>query len=149
MIFRNLSRRRAARGLLASMAALPGAAEATGPFVSHKLVLQLSDEIAAKQALIISVANNLLVLYGPDTVAIEVVCFADGIALLRAESPRRAEVDALIQQGVVFDICMNTVDTIERETGKKLSLNPHAVPVQAGVATILERAEHGYVVVRP
>ena len=30
----------------------------------------------------------------------------------------RAEVDSLVSQGVQFDVCMNTVETIERETGK-------------------------------
>jgi len=49
----------------------------------------------------------------------------------------------------VFDICMNTVDTIERETGKKLDLNPKAVHVVAGVAQILELADKGYTLVRP
>ncbi len=148
-MFFNLSRRRMAGGVLAGMTALPTAVRADGPFVSRKLVLQLSDSSVSKQALIISVSNNLLVLYGPDTIAIEVVCFAEGISLLRIENPRRAEVDALVQQGVVFDVCMNTVDTIERESGNHVALNPNAVRVQAGVATIIERAERGYVIVRP
>ena len=53
-------------------------------------------------------------LYGPDKIAIEVVAFGPGIDLLRADSPNRAAVDSLISQGVRFDVCMNTVDTIER-----------------------------------
>ena len=65
--------------------------------------------------------------YDPDKIAIEVVAFGPGIDLLRAESPNRARVDSLISQGVRFDVCMNTVDTIERETGKHVDLNPKAV----------------------
>ena len=119
------------------------------PFAEHRLILQLSDREPAKQALVLSVAYNLIKYYGPDKIAMEVVAFGPGIDLLLANSPNRAKVDSLISQGVVFDICMNTVDTIERETGKKLDLNPKAVHVEAGVAQILALAEKGYTLVRP
>jgi len=118
------------------------------PFAEHHLVLQLSDGEEAKQALVISVAYNLLKAYGPDKIAIEVVAFGPGIDLLRAESPNRARVDSLISQGVQFDICMNTVDTLQRE-GKQVNINPKAVRVQVGVARILTLTEKGYTLVRP
>lgn len=126
-----------------------GAASPDKPFAEHHLALQLSDDDAKKQALIISVANNLLKFYGPDKIAIEVVTFGPGIALTRADSPNRAYVDSLISQGVQFDICMNTVDTVERETGHKVPLNPKAKQVEAGVAQILALTEKGYTLVRP
>lgn len=119
------------------------------PFAEHRLTLQLSDREPAKEALVLSVAYNLIKYYGPDKIAIEVVAFGPGIDLLLANSANRAKVDSLISQGVVFDICMNTVDTIERETGKKLDINPKAVRVVAGVAQILELAQKGYTLVRP
>jgi len=118
------------------------------PFAEHRLVLQLSDREPDKQALLISVANNLLKFYGPDKIAIEVVAFGAGIDLLRAESPNRARVDSLVSQGVQFDICMNTVDTLERE-GKHVKINPKAVKVQVGVARILALTEKGFTLVRP
>jgi intracellular sulfur oxidation DsrE/DsrF family protein len=55
----------------------------------------------------------------------------------------------LIAQGVKFDVCLNTVDSIERETGKRPAIIPAAVPVQVGVAQILSLAENGYTLVRP
>lgn len=119
------------------------------PFAEHRLILQLSDRDPAKEALVLSVAYNLIGYYGPDKIAIEVVAFGPGIDLLLADSPKRAMVDSLISQGVVFDVCMNTVDTVERNTGKKLALNSKAVHVAAGVAQILELAEKGYTLVRP
>jgi hypothetical protein len=119
------------------------------PFAEHRLIIQLSDREPAKQALALSVPNNLLKFYDPDKISIVVVAFGPGIDLLRAESPSRARVDSLIAQGVEFDVCMNTVDTIERETGKKVALNPKAVKVQVGVARILELTEKGYTLVRP
>jgi intracellular sulfur oxidation DsrE/DsrF family protein len=118
------------------------------PFAEHHLVLQLSDSEQDKQALVISIAYNLLKAYDPDKIAIEVVAFGPGIDLLRAESPNRARVDSLIAQGVQFDICMNTVDTLERE-GKHVNINPKAVKVQVGVARILALTEKGYTLVRP
>ena len=118
------------------------------PFAERHLVLQLSDRAPDKQALVLSVAYNLLKAYDPDKIAIVVVAFGPGIDLLRAKSPNRAKVDSLISQGVQFDICMNTVDTLERE-GNHVDINPKAVRVQVGVARILELAGKGYTLVRP
>ena len=123
---------------------LPGSA-----FVEHRLALQLSDRDPHKHALVLSVANNVLKFYGPDLVAIEVVTFGPGIDLLRADSPDRVGVDSLVAQGVRFYICMNTVDTIARETGVRPALNDRAVPVEAGVAQLLKLAEAGFTLVRP
>ena len=119
------------------------------PFAEHKIVLQLSDNDPHKQALVISIANNLLKFYDPDKVAIEVVAFGPGIDLLRSESPSRKQVESLIAQSVRFDVCLNTVDTIERETGRRPDIMPGATPVQVGVGQILLLAENGYTFVRP
>jgi intracellular sulfur oxidation DsrE/DsrF family protein len=119
------------------------------PFAEHRIVLQLSDNDQGKQGLVISVAYNLLKLYDPDKVAIEVVTFGPGIDLLRPENPNRKLVESLVAQGVVFDVCLNTVDTIERETGKRLDIIPVAIPVQVGVGQILSLTENGYTLVRP
>ena len=119
------------------------------PFAEHKIVLQLSDGEARKQALVLSVANKLLKAYDPDKIAIEVVAFGPGIDLLLSSSERRKQVESLIAQGVRFDICLNTVDTIERETGKRPDFIPAATPVQVGVGQILFLSESGYTLVRP
>jgi hypothetical protein len=143
------------RSVVALLAfALVGAAAAQTPplqdkpFAEHRLVMQLSDNSQDKQLLVLSVAYNLLAAYDPDKIAIEVVTFGPGIDLLRAENPNRARVDSLISQGVQFDICMNTVDTLERE-GKHVDINPKAVKVQVGVGRILQLTEKGYTLVRP
>jgi len=119
------------------------------PFAEHRIVLQLSDSDARKQSLVISVAYNLLKLYDPDKVAIEVVAFGPGIDLLRPDNTNRKLVESLVAQGVRFDICLNTVDTIERETGKRPEFIAGATPVQVGVGQILSLAENGYTLVRP
>jgi uncharacterized protein len=119
------------------------------PFAEHRIALQLSDNDPKKQSLVISVANNLLKFYDPDKVAIEVVTFGPGIDLLRPDNSNRKLVESLVAQGVRFDLCLNTVDTIERETGKRPDIIPAATPVQVGVGQILSLTENGYTLVRP
>ena len=119
------------------------------PFAEHRIALQLSDNDPKKQALVISVAYNLLKAYDPDKVAIEVVAFGPGIDMLRTENTNRKLVESLVAQGVRFNVCLNTVDTVERETGKRPEIIPAAVPVQVGVGQILALTENGYTLVRP
>jgi intracellular sulfur oxidation DsrE/DsrF family protein len=145
-----------ARTMLAALVlTLPIAAQAQPallpdkPFAEHRLALQLSDNDPKKEGLIISIANNLLKAYDPDKIAIEVVTFGPGIDLLRPENPNRQRVESLIAQGVKFDVCLNTVDSIERETGKRPAIIPLAIPVQVGVAQILTLTENGFTLVRP
>jgi intracellular sulfur oxidation DsrE/DsrF family protein len=119
------------------------------PFAEHRIVLQLSDNDPRKQGLVLSVASNLMKFYDPDKVAIEVVAFGPGIELLRPDNPNRKMVESLVAQGARFDICLNTVDTLERENGKRPEFIAAATPVQVGVAQILFLTENGYTLVRP
>jgi intracellular sulfur oxidation DsrE/DsrF family protein len=134
---------------VASIASAEPAPLPDKPFAEHRIVLQLSDGDARKQSLVISVAYNLLKLYDPDKVAIEVVTFGPGIDLLSPGNTNRKLVESLIAQGVRFDICLNTVDTIERESGKRPEFIAGATPVQVGVGQILSLTENGYTLVRP
>jgi intracellular sulfur oxidation DsrE/DsrF family protein len=141
-----------AASLLAMIPLIAGAQPAPlpdKPFAEHRIVLQLSDSDPTKQGLVISVAYNLLKAYDPDKVAIEVVTFGPGIDLLRPDNSNRKRVESLVAQGVRFDVCLNTVDTIERETGKRPDIIPVAIPVQVGVGQILSLTENGYTLVRP
>jgi intracellular sulfur oxidation DsrE/DsrF family protein len=142
--------------IVALMAAMiPSAARAQPaplpdkPFAEHRVVLQLSDNDPKKQGLVISVAYNLLKAYDPDKVAIEVVTFGPGVDLLRTDNVNRKLVESLVAQGVRFDVCLNTVDTVERETGKRPEIIAAATPVQVGVGQILSLTENGYTLVRP
>ena len=119
------------------------------PFAEHKIVLQLSENDPKTQGLVISVANNLMKFYDPDKVAIEVVAFGPGIDLLKPDNPNRKAVESLVAQGVRVDICLNTVDTLEREVGKRPEFLSVATPVQVGVAQILFLTENGYTLVTP
>ena len=139
--------------LLIAFAAMPARAQQAPlqdkPFAEHKIVLQLSDNDPRKQGMVISVANNLMKFYDPDKIAVEVVAFGPGIDLLKPDNPNRKQVESLVAQGARVDICLNTVDTLERETGKRPEFIAAATPVQVGVAQILLLTENGYTLVRP
>lgn len=120
------------------------------PFAEAFIILQLSDRDPAKQDAVLDVANNLIKYYGgPDVVDVEVIAFGAGIDLLFSGNTREQRISSLVESGVRFVACMNTVDTIERKTGKRPALNEHSIPVQTGVAHVVERVRQGYVLVRP
>jgi intracellular sulfur oxidation DsrE/DsrF family protein len=133
------------------IAALPTPAQDDDkPFAEARIVLQAADGDAESQTRVLSVANNLIKHYGgPDFVDIEIVAYGPGISLLYPDYPDGERVSSLLANGVRFVACGNTLDTIERQTGKRPEVLPAAIRVQTGVARIVERAQQGFVVVRP
>jgi intracellular sulfur oxidation DsrE/DsrF family protein len=120
------------------------------PFAEAHVVLQLADGDAKTQARVLSVANNLIKHYGgPDFVDIEIVAYGPGISLLYPDNVNSQRISSLLANDVRFVGCMNTVETIERKTGKRPDLISETIPVQTGVARLIERATQGFVVIRP
>lgn len=118
------------------------------PFAEKHVVLQLSDQ--ANEAVVIDTANNLIKNYGgPDMIDIEIVSFGKGIRLMYEGGPQQARIASLVENGVRFYVCKNTLETIERTEGKRPELNKNAILVQAGVAHIIDRVDAGYTLVRP
>jgi intracellular sulfur oxidation DsrE/DsrF family protein len=140
-------------GLVAGSVAAqePGsAATEEKPFAEAFIILQLSDQEPIKQDAVLDIANNLIKHYGsPDLVDIEIVAFGPGMRLLLEGNTRSQRISSLVESGVRFVGCMNTIDTMERKTGKRPPLNEHTIPVQTGVAHVVERVRQGYVLVRP
>lgn len=120
------------------------------PFAEAFILLQLSEQDPVKQDAVLNIANNLIKHYGsPDLVEIEIVAFGPGMRLLLAGNTREVRISSLVESGVRFVGCMNTIDTMERETGKRPALNEHTIPVQTGVAHVVDRVREGYVLVGP
>jgi len=129
---------------------VPGDISGDKPFAEARVALQLSDGGDEHQTRVLSVANNLIKHYGgPDFIDIEVVAFGPGLALLFADNQNLERISSLAANGVRFIGCINTLDTIERTTGKRPELNPLTIPVQTGVAHLVERAGQDFVIVRP
>lgn len=118
------------------------------PFAEKHVVLQLSDQAA--ETVVLDTANNLIKNYGgPDMIDIEIVTFGKGVRLLFADSPHLTRIASLVDNGVRFYVCKNTLDTMERKQGKRPDINPAAISVQAGVAHIIDRVDEGYILIRP
>ncbi len=126
------------------------AEESEKPFAEAHIVLQLADGDAKSQARVLSVANNLIKHYGgPDFVDIEIVTYGPGISLLYPDNPNRERISSLMVNEVRFVGCLNTIETIARQTGKRPELIAETILVQTGVARLVERAQQGYVIIRP
>jgi len=118
------------------------------PFAEKHVILQLSDQ--ANEAVVLDTANNLIKNYGgPDMIDIEIVTFGKGVRLMYAESEHQVRIASLVDNGVRFYVCLNTLDTIERTSGERPKINPNAIMVQAGVAHIIDRVDDGYILIRP
>lgn len=118
------------------------------PFAEKHVILQLSDQIA--ETVVLDTANNLIKNYGgPDMIDIEIVTFGKGVRLMFADSPHQVRIASLVENGVRFYVCKNTLDTMERKQGSRAEINPVAISVQAGVAHIIDRVDEGYILIRP
>ena len=135
---------------LAGAQALAAGNEDDKPFAEARIVLQMADGDEESQARVLNVANNLIKHYGgPDFVDIEIVAYGPGLSLLFPDNANRERISSLLTSEVRFVACLNTVESIERATGKRPELIPEAVRVQTGVARLVERAQQGFVVIRP
>lgn len=134
----------------ASWAAAALAQDSDKPFAEAHVVLQLADGDAETQARVLNVANNLIKHYGgPDFIDIEIVAYGPGLSLLFPDNANAERISSLLANDVRFVGCLNTVESIERATGKRPELISATIPVKTGVARLIERAQQGYVVIRP
>jgi hypothetical protein len=118
------------------------------PFAEKHIILQLSDQ--ANEAVVLDTANNLIKNYGgPDMIDIEIVTFGKGVRLMYADNPHEIRIASLVENGVRFYVCKNTLDTMERNNHERPKINPAAIMVQAGVAHIIDRVDDGYILIRP
>lgn len=135
----------------ATAATSSGAAASAGmpaddSLASEKIVLQISDPVAAKQTLVLNVVGNLIKHYGPDMVAIDVVAYGPGLRLLFKDNVNAQRVKNLAAQGVHFKACQNTMKAMGK---KSADLNPVAEEVPAGIVHIMQREKQGWAYARP
>ncbi len=118
-------------------------------FAEHKVVLQISDPNPFKQKLVLNVAHNILKYYGPDLVDIEVVAFGPGLRLLFKNNVHKTRIQSLVDSGVRFSACSNTIKSMTKKLGHAPALNPNAIKVAAGVVRILALTKEGYTLIKP
>jgi hypothetical protein len=118
-------------------------------FAEHKFVLQISDMDPSKQTLVLNVANNILKAYGTDQVDVEIVAFSAGLRLLFEDNANAGRIDGLVQNGVRFFACQNTINNMSSTLGRPIKINAHASSGKGGIVRIKELTDQGYLLVKP
>jgi len=119
------------------------------PFAEHKFVLQISDMDPSKQTLVLNVANNILKAYGTDQVDVEIVAFGPGLRLLFEENNNTGRIDGLVNSGVRFFACQNTINNMSNTLGTPVKINSHASSGKGGIVRIKELVDQGYMLAKP
>ena len=152
-----MDRRSIFRASIAALAAAPlfgRKAVAAVEKKQHKLVLHVDQNDAAVMRLALGNSRNAYDLYtswGED-VAIEIVCYSQGLHMLRDDtSPVKDEIRqtrAKVPQ-IAFGACNNTKKAMEKTEGKTIPIIQEAVVVPAGIVRLVELQEQGYKYAKP
>jgi intracellular sulfur oxidation DsrE/DsrF family protein len=121
------------------------------PFAEQRVLLSLSNASPQSQSAIMDIAFNLMRHYGgPDMVDIEVIVYGPGIRAVLVESAiESARIASLVDNGVRFYACGNTLDTLASREKREPRLVNAVERVPSGVAFILEEIDAGYKSVHP
>ena len=109
-------------------------------------VLHLVSGDESEQKTTLAVAENLLEDDSGSIDDVAVVAQADGIAALTSEGEFEDDVKSLSDDGVSFEVCSNTMETMDIHESDRLG-NVETVPEGAVEATRLE--DEGYAYMRP
>jgi intracellular sulfur oxidation DsrE/DsrF family protein len=147
---------RAGGGVLVGLAGLFASSVRAEPAAKpHRIVLQVSSGDPKVMDLALHNAANAATYYQErgEKVALEIVAFGPGYAMLRDISPMKAEIAEMRRTlpFVVFSACQNSRRAVARQEGKKLEEIvelPEATDVPAGVVRVSELQEQGWSYVR-
>ena len=142
---------------LAAMALVPlfgRKADAAVEKKQHKLAIHVDQNDPAVMRLALGNSRNAHELYAAmaENIAIEIVCYSQGVHMLRDDtSPVKEEIKALRTKvpQVAFGACNNTKKGMEKREGKTITIIPEATLVPAGVVRLVELQELGYKYVKP
>ncbi len=116
---------------------------------AHKVVIQVSSKEQSAQFMALNSSKNLQQLYGREHVTIEVVAYGPGLEILTNKSRYPQEIAELIGRDIIFSACGQTMDRIERETGRRPVLLDDVRVVPGGIQRIIELQEQGYAYIAP
>lgn len=112
----------------------------------NKLVIQVSDNDPGKWSLALNNAQNVIHDLGADTVALEIVVYGPGIAMLKSDSPMAPRIAAALQAGMQVVACENTLRAQKLAHADML---PDIGYVPAGVVELMQKQQQGYAYIRP
>ena len=113
----------------------------------RQIVLSLTEKDPARMNAVLSNAINIQKYYEIDNVELAIVAYGPGIwSVLKGDSPVADRVQSLIEYGIEFVACGNTLDSIKRPAGDLIDGVEH---VKAGIPEIVERQLRGWIYIRP
>ena len=152
-MFNNLSKRVTGifLGLLLCAPAFAAQQEVPLPdtFATKKVVLQISDPEPFKQTMVLNVASNLLTYYEGTEIDMEIVAFGPGLRLLQEGNANRERIKTLMDMGVRFSGCENTVENFTKILGSPPKIQEGVTMVPAGAGRILQLNDAGWQILKP
>ena len=115
----------------------------------RKVVIHVPQDDPKSWNQALNIATNVPKALGMDNVKVEIVAQGPGLKLLTDQSPQAQRVTSLAMQDVTFSACGNTMDGIERKSGKRPVLLEGVTEVPAGAIRVMELQEQGYSYMRP
>ena len=130
--------------LAAAVLAAPSAGAQALP--ANKLVMQVSDNDPAKWNLALNNAKNVQTDLGAQNVAIEIVAYGPGLAMLKADSVAANRIAEAMGAGVKVVACENTMTNQKLDKDSMMSGIGY---VKAGVVEIMQKQQAGWAYLRP
>jgi uncharacterized protein len=120
----------------------------------HSLAIHVDQNDPAVMRLALGNARNTHEIYTAmgDDVAIEIVCYSQGLHMLRDDtSPVKDDIRSTRTKvpQLAFSACNNTKRAMEKTEGKTLPLIDEAVVVPAGVVRLVDLQEQGFKYLKP
>lgn len=137
--------RRALLALLGIGAAAPLAARGE-PSQGYRVVLQVSDADPAKWNLALNNANNIQHDLGKGNVAVEIVAYGPGLAMLKGDSKVAPRLAQALDSSIGLLACENTMHNTKTT---KEDMYSGIGYVGAGVVHLMKRQREGWAYIRP
>jgi intracellular sulfur oxidation DsrE/DsrF family protein len=140
-------KRRSVLGLLGlGAAAAPALGAQKKPAPKHRVILQVSDNDAARWTLALNNAKNVQADLGVEQVQIEIVAYGPGLHMLKADSAVAAALAGALDASVSLLACENTM---QNNKVTRDDMYSGIAYVQAGVTHIMKRQREGWAYIRP
>ncbi len=128
-----------------SVAGLSRAVAQSATGKTHRVVVAVTSGDVMDWNIALGNIGNLLAGLKPDTVEVEVVSFAGGINMVKADSAVAADIAKLQEQGVKFVACQNSMRAHKLELKDLL---PGLSPVPSGIVEVVTKQEQGWVYIK-
>jgi intracellular sulfur oxidation DsrE/DsrF family protein len=125
-------------------AALPAMSQTpeTAPKPKHKVVFELNAQAPSGWDQLFHNVDNILKIFGPEGVQVEVVFFGKGLRMLLKTNAEYAErLKTAADKGVTLAACQNSMRAAKITTE---DLFPFAAQVDSGVAELVRKQEAGW-----